>query len=686
MGNRRTFALILAFLTFFLVWEIGTNWFAEKMGWETRPIPQERAEDETAQTTTRPAGDDSASSTSTTRPSDDPASVDGLRVEGGTPQTLILGGAVDDPSAYPMRVTVNTVGAGIEEVLLKRYRATLDEPDRYRFEVPYEQDVQATRPMGTRTVTIDGQELDLSGVAWRIDPEKTDERQTRLFVNVFDGDRHVAQILKTIRLFAIDEPLENGVTNHGGYELLVRQTVRNVSDRSFDVATTINGPTTPPRELEAGYDRTVLRGQLNESGNVRYEAEQVEAFDDDEPTRRYLLADEDLAWIGSGTIYFNAIARPEKRDQFRRFVAEAVNPDSPKPERLVAIRMETHEEQVAAGDKFAVPLRVFLGPKKRDLLEGNYYSAGGIRYDSTLISPFGCTWCVFQPVVDILVLLLSFFHALFGDWGLAIICLVILVRTALHPITKRSQKNLMKMSKLAPKIQAAKEKYGDDKEKMAQAMAELAPEQTQALLLGCLPMLLQTPIWIALYSTLQATFALRHEPFLYGWTWIDDLSKPDHLIEFEQRIELIFGIGISGLNLLPLLMGLVFYIQMKLQPTPTATMTDEQKAQQKLIQVMMVTVFPIFLYSMPSGLNLYILTSTTIGIIETKLIRRNIRLEDEALEKAEAEGKPVPEKPKGPIGRRLDEFKKTVASRVAEAQKQAQAMQAAQKNQKGRKR
>ncbi len=355
-------------------------------------------------------------------------------------------------------------------------------------------------------------------------------------------------------------------------------------------------------------------------------------------------------------------------------MAEAVNPESLDDDRRVAMRFESSPLAIPAGDTADLPLAVFLGPKKRSLLENDYYGGAGVAFNQTLVSPFGCTFCVFQPVVDALVFLLSVFHFLTQDWGLAIIGLVILVRTLLHPITRRSQRNLMKMSKLAPKIQAAKEKYGDDRQKMAQAMAEIAPEQTQALLFGCLPMLLQTPIWIALYSTLQATIELRGAPLLYGWTWIDDLSKPDHLIEFGSPIPLLFGISLTGINLLPILMGVVFYIQMKLQPQPTATMSDEQKQQQKIIQVVMVGLFPIFLYIAPSGLNLYILTSTTVGIFESRAIRANLKREEEAEEAQRLDDerlgiKREPKEPTSRFGKKMKAFRETIATRVADAQK-----------------
>jgi YidC/Oxa1 family membrane protein insertase len=134
------------------------------------------------------------------------------------------------------------------------------------------------------------------------------------------------------------------------------------------------------------------------------------------------------------------------------------------------------------------------------------------------------------------------------------------------------------------------------------------------------------PIWVALWTTLQNTFELRQAPFLWGLTWIKDLSQADRIIPFTASIPLVFT-TIDAINLLPVLLAVVFYLQQKFTPKPPAT-TPEQEQQQKMMQWMSL-LFPVFLYKMPSGLNLYILTSTTIGIIESKRIRDHIKQREE---------------------------------------------------------
>src|SRR5581483_1506831 len=164
--------------------------------------------------------------------------------------------------------------------------------------------------------------------------------------------------------------------------------------------------------------------------------------------------------------------------------------------------------------------------------------------------------------INTLVWLLSFFqHYIFRDWGLAIIALVVLVRLILHPITKKSQVNMMKMSKMGPEVERLKKKYGDDKEAMAKAQMELYKEMGFTPVLGCLPMFLQMPIFISLWQALQSTFELRHAPFLWGFTWIKDLSQPDMLVSFASPIPLgLFGWHLSAINVLPILVAIVSFL------------------------------------------------------------------------------------------------------------------------------
>ena len=295
-----------------------------------------------------------------------------------------------------------------------------------------------------------------------------------------------------------------------------------------------------------------------------------------------------------------------------------------------------------------------------------------------------CGFCAIDWLISTLVWLLSFFHMILRDWGLAIIGLVVLVRLILHPITKKSQVNMMKMSKMGPEVERLKKKYGDDKDAMAKAQMQLYKEMGFTPVLGCLPMFLQMPIFISLWQALQSTFELRHAPFLYGFTWIKDLSQADRLIWFNQPIPLgLFGWHLDAINVLPLLVAVVSFLNMKYTPRPPAA-TPEAEQQQKMMQ-WMTLVFPLMFYSFPSGLNLYYLSSTSLGIWESKRIRAHIKQHEEA----EKEGKIIVDATPNPRNRSKKiearpEPKTGLAGWLARLQERAEQMRVETDKRKGR--
>jgi YidC/Oxa1 family membrane protein insertase len=192
-------------------------------------------------------------------------------------------------------------------------------------------------------------------------------------------------------------------------------------------------------------------------------------------------------------------------------------------------------------------------------------------------------------------------------------------------------------------------------------------------------MFLQMPIWIALYAMIYFTFELRHESAFYGlfqaisggaWGFLGDLSEPDHFIPlpFSFDIPILSWIiptlgTIDSINLLPLLLGLVFYIQQKYLTPPTTTqLTPEQEMTQKIMKVMIVFLFPLFMYNAPSALSIYFICNSTVGIIESRRIRRKVEEEDKRLEEAKKAGLGRPgrevQKPKGFFARMQDELER----------------------------
>jgi YidC/Oxa1 family membrane protein insertase len=529
---------------------------------------------------------------------------------------ITIGSAIRKDSTYALGVRVVPQGGGIDEVVLNRYKAFVDSEDPFIFEQPYAQ--TGTTPFSTPTITINGQSYDISQRTWNITHSGDTVRLT-LDLAAPGTEKPLVRLEKTFTV----SPRSDDPNTPQGYEIGFSQTVTNLSDQALDISTTIIGPTFPPSEMSRGADRQLIGGYKGRNSVViQYHA--LESFTKDAPTKNYTTNDDNelLLWIGAGSNYFNAIVRPQT-PWIANATATLINLDAKPREHQVKIALQTASTGVMApGASSRIAADLFFGPRLRSLLHSAYYSAGALEYFHTLEISGSCTYCTFSWLVDFLMWLLGIFHIVFRDWGLAIIALVFIVRAVLHPITKRSQVNMAKMAKMGPEMERIKKKYGDDKEAMNRAMMEFYKNHGATPIMGCLPMFLQMPIWIALYSGLSTTFELRQEPFLYGLTWIKDLAKPDHLIELQQPVSFLF-IYIDGLNVIPLLLMVAFFLQFKLQPKPPA-MTPEQKQQQKMMMWMTTLLFPLMLYPMPSGLNIYIFASTVFGVIESKIIRRHI--------------------------------------------------------------
>ena len=323
--------------------------------------------------------------------------------------------------------------------------------------------------------------------------------------------------------------------------------------------------------------------------------------------------------------------------------------------------------RIAPGETADLSLGIYAGPLDRDILRdrepfASLHMQGLIIYQMSSL----CAICTFQWLAHGLLWFLSTVHGAVNDWGLAIIILVVLVRILLHPLTKKAQVSMQRfgkaMSDLKPEIDKLKNKYADQPKKLQQEQMKLMRERgaNPVQMLGCLPMFLQMPIWVALYAALYFAIELRHEPAFWGvfqlfgdWPFLADLSAADHFFgEFDEPFYFLMW-NMTGINFLPALMGLVFFFQQKyMSPPPSPSMTKEQLQQQKIMKVMMVVMFPVMLYSAPSGLTLYIFTSSAFGIIEGRYIRRHIKELDLAPPKRGSHNTPkAKRKPRDPQGR-----------------------------------
>lgn len=242
--------------------------------------------------------------------------------------------------------------------------------------------------------------------------------------------------------------------------------------------------------------------------------------------------------------------------------------------------------QVAPNSEATIKSNLWTGPKDQEAM-----AAAANHFDLTV--DYGWAWFIAKP----LFWLLTAIQKVVVNWGLAIIGVTIIVKTILYPLTKAQYTSMAKMRMLQPRIQEMRERFGDDRQRMSQEMMKLYKEEKVNPMGGCLPILLQMPIFIALYWTFMEAVELRHAPF-FGW--IQDLSAQDPYY------------------ILPLLMGGSMFLLQKMSPSPV---TDPM--QQKVMNFMPV-MFTVFFLWFPSGLVLYWLTSNLITIVQQWLIYRNL--------------------------------------------------------------
>jgi YidC/Oxa1 family membrane protein insertase len=206
--------------------------------------------------------------------------------------------------------------------------------------------------------------------------------------------------------------------------------------------------------------------------------------------------------------------------------------------------------------------------------------------------------------------------------GLAVVILVVLMRLVLFPISRYTTVSMLKMQDLQPELSKIKAEFKDDTQRQQLEQMKVMRERGVNPLMGCLPMALQMPFWIALYTGIQVSISLRQAPLLPFW--IVDLSRPDALLTFKPVDNAIIGF-IGGwanwqLNVLPVLMLGAFYLQTQFQPQPAGT-SPEMERQQKLMKYLMPGLMFFLFYSMPSALNLYIMASSVMGYAETRFVR-----------------------------------------------------------------
>ncbi|MBK1647951.1 membrane protein insertase YidC [Rhabdochromatium marinum] len=290
-------------------------------------------------------------------------------------------------------------------------------------------------------------------------------------------------------------------------------------------------------------------------------------------------------WVAMIQHYFLAAWIPPEAIP-QTFYTKVIDQGLAEPHYIIG--QYSDAQTIAPGDRYSFTDKLFIGPKLSDRLA---QTAPGLQ----LAVDYGWLTILAEPIHWFL----SLIHKVVGNWGWSIIILTILIKLAFYKLSETSYKSMAHMRKLTPRMKALKDRYGDDKDRLNQAMMDLYKKEKINPLGGCLPILVQIPVFIALYWVLLESVELRHAPFIF---WLHNLTSPDPYY------------------VLPLIMGVSMFVQQKLNPPPPDPMQEK-------IMLSLPVVFTVFFAFFPAGLVLYWTVNNLLSIAQQWYITRKIEQE-----------------------------------------------------------
>jgi len=294
-------------------------------------------------------------------------------------------------------------------------------------------------------------------------------------------------------------------------------------------------------------------------------------------------------WLGIIQHYFVAAWIPADK-LAREFYTRKIDT------KLYSVGTKVGLGELAPGASTTISSRLLAGPQDQRMLES-------IAPGLDLAVDYGFLTVIAKPIFW----LLEKLHGLVGNWGWAIVLLTIIIKTLFYPLQAASYRSMARMKAVTPRLMALRERYGEDRVRLNQAMMELYKTEKINPLGGCLPIVVQIPVFIALYWVLLSSVEMRDAPWI---GWIQDLAAPDTLFGTLPGLDMPIG-------LLPILMAITMFIQTKLNPTPP------DPVQAKLMMFMPL-IFSVMFFFFPAGLVLYWLVNNIYSIIQQWLITRSI--------------------------------------------------------------
>ena len=429
-----------------------------------------------------------------------------------------------------------------------------------------------------------------------------------------------------------------GLENYPGYHLQLDVEIRNTSEEPQIVSYRLDGPTGMPTE-GWWYAHKISRHRWFAAAGlrdvvVRFDGLPVAQFDGPK------VAEGDVDPMGEGNAlafagvdgqYFSAILIPGKVAKEDAWIdtTEAIrvgaklDPAMPATYNNVTCRLTRRAVAIAPGASQTDSFQVFLGPKRPALL--SQYQPGG-NPNNSLADAVYYGWPIFAAVARAMLSILHFFYGIVGNYGIAIVMLTLLVRGALFPLSWKQTQSMARMQELKPEMDRINEKYKTDVQKRSQEIQALYRKNQINPLGGCLPVLLQMPIFIGLYKGLMVDVELRGSPLLgHAIRWCSNLAAPDMLLDwswmmpaFINRGEGLFGLG-PYFNILPIVTVALFLVTQKMAMPPA---TNEQAVMQQKMMKYMTIFMGLLFYKVAAGLCIYFIASSLWGIAERKMLKK----------------------------------------------------------------
>lgn len=363
------------------------------------------------------------------------------------------------------------------------------------------------------------------------------------------------------------------IFQRGDYVIDVRQTVTNASNTAWIGRQ--YGQFQRSSEDKNGEARFIYTytGGVIYSPDKKYEKISFDDMQDESLSRSF-----SQGWVAMIQHYFLGAWIPPTKENYHYYSKYL-------GDEVYSLGLVSPEKTIAPGQVGDFSLRLFVGPKLQNRLE---QLADGLE----LTVDYGFLTVISKP----LFWLLEYIHKLIGNWGWSIAILTLLIKLLFYKLSEASYRSMANMRRLQPKLQALRERYGDDRQRMSQALMDMYKKEKINPFGGCLPMIVQIPVFIALYWVLLESVELRHAPFIL---WIHDLSSKDPYY------------------ILPLLMGVTMFVQQKLNPAPP----DPVQAK---VMMALPFIFTAFFAFFPSGLVLYWFVNNLLSIAQQWLITRRV--------------------------------------------------------------